>query len=120
MRETVSSRPSRSSMPQAELSMSPCSVPASAAQNEGTSYLAPALRFKATKGPLNAKSQSCCSPGGMSFILEAFIPAQFKVRRQMISSGLPVYHHDLPTSGSARSEERRVGKECRSRWSPYY
>src|SRR4029077_18176824 len=28
----------------------------------------------------------------------------------------------LPSNaaGSARSEERRVGKECRSRWSPYY
>src|SRR5688572_31118168 len=26
-----------------------------------------------------------------------------------------------PTSShSARSEERRVGKECRARWSPYY
>ena len=23
-------------------------------------------------------------------------------------------------SGSERSEERRVGKECRSRWSPYH
>ena len=23
-------------------------------------------------------------------------------------------------NGSARSEERRVGKECRSRWSPYH
>ena len=23
-------------------------------------------------------------------------------------------------SGSSRSEERRVGKECRSRWSPYH
>ena len=22
--------------------------------------------------------------------------------------------------GKARSEERRVGKECRSRWSPYH
>ena len=22
--------------------------------------------------------------------------------------------------GTARSEERRVGKECRSRWSPYH
>ena len=31
---------------------------------------------------------------------------------------------DLPTSGqillNGRSEERRVGKECRSRWSPYH
>src|SRR2546430_3023364 len=25
-----------------------------------------------------------------------------------------------PSSGQARSEERRVGKECRSRWSPYH
>src|SRR3712207_7849500 len=24
------------------------------------------------------------------------------------------------STGSARSEERRVGKECRSRWSPYH
>ena len=32
---------------------------------------------------------------------------------------------DIPTKGSVtlagkRSEERRVGKECRSRWSPYH
>src|SRR5256884_3738665 len=27
---------------------------------------------------------------------------------------------DIPTPGSGRSEERRVGKECRSRWSPYH
>src|SRR5215208_6792396 len=25
-----------------------------------------------------------------------------------------------PTPATARSEERRVGKECRSRWSPYH
>src|SRR5256885_11037103 len=25
-----------------------------------------------------------------------------------------------PSSDAARSEERRVGKECRSRWSPYH
>ena len=25
-----------------------------------------------------------------------------------------------PTASRARSEERRVGKECRSRWSPYH
>ena len=24
------------------------------------------------------------------------------------------------TGGKPRSEERRVGKECRSRWSPYH
>ena len=26
----------------------------------------------------------------------------------------------LPVKGYNRSEERRVGKECRSRWSPYH
>src|SRR2546425_9319073 len=26
----------------------------------------------------------------------------------------------LPTGAPLRSEERRVGKECRSRWSPYH
>ena len=26
----------------------------------------------------------------------------------------------ISSLGNARSEERRVGKECRSRWSPYH
>src|SRR2546430_7689558 len=29
-------------------------------------------------------------------------------------------HHELADLHHARSEERRVGKECRSRWSPYH
>ena len=28
--------------------------------------------------------------------------------------------YDEATEGFDRSEERRVGKECRSRWSPYH
>ena len=28
--------------------------------------------------------------------------------------------YEAVRSGRARSEERRVGKECRSRWSPYH
>src|SRR3989441_11477194 len=28
--------------------------------------------------------------------------------------------HELPADVALRSEERRVGKECRSRWSPYH
>ena len=27
---------------------------------------------------------------------------------------------DIPETAAERSEERRVGKECRSRWSPYH
>src|SRR3712207_9358246 len=30
-----------------------------------------------------------------------------------------MHQHDA-TQGNPRSEERRVGKECRSRWSPYH
>ena len=33
-----------------------------------------------------------------------------------ISGQIPL----IPSSGELRSEERRVGKECRSRWSPYH
>ena len=28
--------------------------------------------------------------------------------------------HPVPGDATTRSEERRVGKECRSRWSPYH
>ena len=31
-----------------------------------------------------------------------------------------IFHLAAIVSGEARSEERRVGKECRSRWSPYH
>src|SRR3712207_8740534 len=30
------------------------------------------------------------------------------------------YQHSWPPKLLVRSEERRVGKECRSRWSPYH
>src|ERR1043165_2158900 len=33
---------------------------------------------------------------------------------------LPPPAHLIDAQPSARSEERRVGKECRSRWSPYH
>ena len=35
-------------------------------------------------------------------------------------SGLVPYIYKLGFRGLTRSEERRVGKECRSRWSPYH
>src|SRR2546429_9051647 len=34
--------------------------------------------------------------------------------------GVPPLRARLPRAVRARSEERRVGKECRSRWSPYH
>ena len=40
-----------------------------------------------------------------------------------IAEGLEMPLYDLNAcikAGDTRSEERRVGKECRSRWSPYH
>ena len=47
---------------------------------------------------------------------EAVTPA--KCRRIIDAADAYVCHFDLPHE--VRSEERRVGKECRSRWSPYH
>ena len=50
--------------------------------------------------------------------LTALVPAAFAATKAQLP--------DLPSSqcvvddANIRSEERRVGKECRSRWSPYH
>src|ERR1041384_6760007 len=46
----------------------------------------------------------------------AFVPA--KPVKKDKKGGL--FSHLNPFHGGGRSEERRVGKECRSRWSPYH
>ena len=35
-------------------------------------------------------------------------------------AGSLLHNYELLRDSGARSEERRVGKECRSRWSPYH
>src|SRR5256885_3793877 len=49
------------------------------------------------------------------------IPIQLQHTRSL-RKALPVgpCASKKPISASSRSEERRVGKECRSRWSPYH
>src|SRR3712207_8977862 len=39
---------------------------------------------------------------------------------QSLQADYPDAGHDFPPASRERSEERRVGKECRSRWSPYH
>src|SRR5258705_5895001 len=36
------------------------------------------------------------------------------------AASIPLALDEAVTDGRIRSEERRVGKECRSRWSPYH
>ena len=40
--------------------------------------------------------------------------------RQLIAQSREGKIHALQIATESRSEERRVGKECRSRWSPYH
>ena len=43
-----------------------------------------------------------------------------RFRRPLVSTSANVSGEPSPGNFSERSEERRVGKECRSRWSPYH
>ena len=66
-------------------------------------------------------------------ILRALAEAKFKIaavftqpdkpvgRKQILTpSEVKVYAQQYLPAVAERSEERRVGKECRSRWSPYH
>ena len=61
-------------------------------------------------------------PGGIFAAYELMQKApQLKVA--VFESGNPLEKRKCPIDGKkvkSRSEERRVGKECRSRWSPYH
>src|SRR5260221_9016627 len=61
--------------------------------------------------------------------------AYYRIPARIFYKNYPVYHPDREPAGymewlrkqepaiafdPSRSEERRVGKECRSRWSPYH
>src|SRR2546430_15354027 len=48
------------------------------------------------------------------------IPKKFTCDAQDVSPKLEWKGPPANTESFARSEERRVGKECRSRWSPYH
>src|SRR2546430_9326512 len=77
--------------------------------------------------------QTCALPISMEVVVVALVllrdhPAAGRaaVRAQRLrlpSRDVPRprrHRRDLPRQRGVRSEERRVGKECRSRWSPYH
>src|SRR2546429_4160512 len=52
---------------------------------------------------------------------EAYLAQRIQRIAEIQFSSVPVPNADkFPDIASVRSEERRVGKECRSRWSPYH
>ena len=52
-------------------------------------------------------------------VLAMLTPREERVLRMRFGIGMNT-DHTLEEVGQQRSEERRVGKECRSRWSPYH
>src|SRR3712207_9511080 len=59
-------------------------------------------------------------PAGRERPLDLHQAADDVVEREMREDGLRDRVVELPAEAAERSEERRVGKECRSRWSPYH
>ena len=54
------------------------------------------------------------------FAQTEFVPSQKEVEWAKQFSGISGPGCPIVGDGWGRSEERRVGKECRSRWSPYH
>src|SRR3712207_7557281 len=71
--------------------------------------------------PIYAHLQLQVGDGGNEVTVAAAFPDAVDRTLHVCRSGL--YRHQSvrhSTPGVVRSEERRVGKECRSRWSPYH
>ena len=52
--------------------------------------------------------------------IKKYSPYPEKVKILFVSKYFNVKEHKALIEIQLRSEERRVGKECRSRWSPYH
>src|SRR2546422_3840043 len=88
---------------------------------------APSVNFATSTAP--ALSKRFTTVASSSIIWLSNPPAPHVVRTPFVASKSLAPHGNpwrgprcfpAATSRSARSEERRVGKECRSRWSPYH
>src|SRR2546429_3234574 len=70
-----------------------------------------ALRTEAARQKIYAFLRAECSAGRQAYVLYPVIDESEKADLKAAT---------VMASRIARSEERRVGKECRSRWSPYH
>src|SRR5215831_7472752 len=71
------------------------------------------LNWKWLKNSLSRVGQGSNHPSGSTSLATTSLISTFSERAAKVSAMRCL------STGSARSEERRVGKECRSRWSPY-
>src|SRR2546430_13076763 len=70
--------------------------------------------FDATRYPVPSATRSSTTGGPCSR------KSAFRARKAAIASDVPRSRTNVTRAASTRSEERRVGKEGRSRWSPYH
>ena len=78
--------------------------------------------------PLEAGVELCPFCGSPTpyneMLLDEKVQRKQALQRKKKLDGLAAIKHvsglSLPFLWTTRSEERRVGKECRSRWSPYH
>ena len=68
--------------------------------------------------PLQVLDVSAAVPSTMSVSGNSIAVTSYDDRRVVLSWTAPTANH--ADGITDRSEERRVGKECRSRWSPYH
>ena len=54
---------------------------------------------------------------GQGLLTADFDPMFAGFCERLVAAGIPLWRAQI---SMRRSEERRVGKECRSRWSPYH
>src|SRR2546422_1050240 len=77
-------------------------------------------RRRHTRCSRDWSSDVCSSDLGGCYREPRGSPAEHARVEEEISGAASVRSHVRAESVIARSEERRVGKECRSRWSPYH
>ena len=88
--------------------------------NYGLSYDKRDRAFMPTDGTITNFSQAVPLYADKSFIRNTFSHSAYKSLTEDIVGAGKIYISSITGLGSDRSEERRVGKECRSRWSPYH
>ena len=56
----------------------------------------------------------------LSIILSFILAGLLAIAGYLVGASFGIFRSNIFLESAARSEERRVGKECRSRWSPYH
>src|SRR5437016_12499693 len=84
--------------------------------------LVSAPSLKGARTAISANGAESAKKSHSDVVETTFTPAMFR-SAQTITTARPTITPRCPSANQGkmrRSEERRVGKECRSRWSPYH